>query len=210
MSARGAIPVVLATAFLACLVFGLRPGAHVPRAAHLPSAGKSGAERQEMRPRAERTPESFFVRRLTMPIAGLDPKDLRDSFGEARGSERRHEALDIPAPRGTPVLAVDDGVVKKLFTSVPGGLTVYQFDPTATYVYYYAHLDGYAPGLREEQTVKRGDVVGFVGSTGNATTAAPHLHVAVGILDVQKRWWKSTPVDPLPLLAAGAEMRRGV
>lgn len=141
-------------------------------------------------------------RALTMPIPGLDPRALRDTFGEARGTSRRHEALDILAPRGTPVVAVDDGVVRKLFTSVPGGLTVYQYDPNSLYCYYYAHLDRYAEGLHEGQVLRRGDLVGYVGSTGNASYEAPHLHFALSLLDTQKRWWTGTPLNPYPFLAA--------
>lgn len=138
-----------------------------------------------------------------MPLAGFDPRSLRDTFTETRGGSRAHEALDIPAPRGTPVLAVDDGVVRKLFTSVRGGLTVYQFDREERYSYYYAHLDDYAPSLHEGQLLRRGDLVGYVGSTGNARADAPHLHFAVTRLDPDKRWWTGTPIDPYPLLAGG-------
>lgn len=135
-----------------------------------------------------------------MPIAGVDPRSLHDDFSEARGGARSHGALDILAPRGTPVLAVDEGTVRKLFTSVPGGLTVYQFDLAERYCYYYAHLDGYAPGLHEGQRLRRGDVVGYVGTTGNAPKDTPHLHFAVSRLDADRRWWTGTPIDPLPLL----------
>lgn len=134
-----------------------------------------------------------------MPIAGVDPRSLRNDFTDARGG-RSHGALDLLAPRGTPVLAVDDGYVRKLFTSVPGGLTVYQFDLAERYCYYYAHLDGYAPGLHEGQPLRRGDVVGYVGTTGNAPKDTPHLHFAVSRLDPDKRWWTGTPIDPYPLL----------
>ena len=104
------------------------------------------------------------------------------------------------APRGTPVVAVDDGKVVKLFNSKPGGLTVYQFDPDEKLAYYYAHLDRYAPGLAEGTVVKRGDVIGYVGSTGNANPDAPHLHFAVFVLGPEKRWWQGTPINPYPLL----------
>ena len=125
---------------------------------------------------------------------------LRDDFNDVRGTGR-HEALDIMAPRGTPVHAVADGRVAKLFTSVPGGLTVYQFDSTGSVAYYYAHLDRYADGLREGLELKRGDPIGTVGSTGNAATDAPHLHFAVYVLGPQREWWKGTPVNPYPLFA---------
>jgi murein DD-endopeptidase MepM/ murein hydrolase activator NlpD len=136
-----------------------------------------------------------------MPVAGVDLSALQDTFSEARGGTRSHRALDIPAPRGTPVLATADGVVRKLFTSVRGGLTVYQFDLEERYCYYYAHLDAYAPSLHEGQLLRRGDLIGTVGATGNARKDAPHLHFAVTRLDPDKRWWGGTPVDPYPLLA---------
>lgn len=137
---------------------------------------------------------------LSMPLPAVKPEQLVDTFDDLRGGDRRHEALDIHAPAGTPVLAVADGHVEKLFTSVAGGLTIYQFDPTGRYAYYYAHLQGYAPGLAERQSVKRGQVLGYVGSTGNANPAAPHLHFAVFELGPEKRWWQGTAIDPYPLL----------
>jgi len=136
-----------------------------------------------------------------MPVAGIDPRTLNDNFLETRGGGiRLHGAIDILAPRGTPVLAADDGVVRKLFTSVPGGLTVYEFDLQEQYCYYYAHLDGYAPGLHEGQMLRKGDLIGFVGTSGNAPKDTPHLHFAVSRLDPDKKWWTGTPINPYPLL----------
>jgi murein DD-endopeptidase MepM/ murein hydrolase activator NlpD len=143
--------------------------------------------------------DSDSPRPMIVPVSGVDPSALHDMFNDVRGG-RRHEAIDIMAPRGTPVIATDDGVVKKLFTSVPGGLTVYEFDPDQRYCYYYAHLDGYAEGLHEGQPIHRGDLLGYVGTTGNAPKDAPHLHFAVIRLDPDKRWWKGSYVDPYPLL----------
>ena len=138
---------------------------------------------------------------LLLPVAGIEASQLTDTFNQTRDGTRRHEALDIMAPRGTPVLAAYDGTVAKLFTSVPGGLTIYEFDPTRTYAYYYAHLDRYAAGLAEGNAVRRGDVIGYVGSTGNASEDAPHLHFAIFVLGPEKQWWKGTAIDPYPLLA---------
>jgi peptidoglycan LD-endopeptidase LytH len=136
-----------------------------------------------------------------MPVSGIDPSSIHDTFDEMRGgATRRHDALDILAPRGTPVVATDDGTVKKLFTSVAGGLTVYQFDPDQRHCYYYAHLDAYAPGLHEGQILRRGDLIGYVGTTGNAAKDTPHLHFAVIRLDPDERWWTGTAIDPYPLL----------
>jgi len=138
-------------------------------------------------------------RPMIIPVAGVDRSAIHDMFNDVRGN-RRHEAVDIMAPRGTPVIATDDGVVKKLFTSVPGGLTVYEFDPDERYCYYYAHLDHYADGLHEGQLLHRGEVLGYVGTTGNAPANAPHLHFAVIRLEDGKQWWKGTYVNPYPLL----------
>lgn len=151
--------------------------------------------------RPPESPASDTPSPLAMPVAGIDPSTIHDTFDEMRGgSTRRHDAIDILAARGTNVIATDDGIVKKLFTSVPGGLTVYQFDPDQRYCYYYAHLDAYAPGLHEGQILRRGDLVGYVGTTGNAPKETPHLHFAVIRLDPDKRWWTGTPIDPYPLL----------
>jgi murein DD-endopeptidase MepM/ murein hydrolase activator NlpD len=138
------------------------------------------------------------ARSLGLPVEGLTGSQLRDTFADAR-SGHRHEALDVLAPRGTPVRAVDDGRVVKLFNSVRGGITVYQFDPTETFCYYYAHLDGYAPGLMEGAHLTRGAVVGFVGTTGNAPPNTPHLHFAVFKLGPEKHWWEGTPINPFPI-----------
>lgn len=138
---------------------------------------------------------------LLLPVQGVDIADVHDTFDDARGSERVHEALDVMAPEGTPVLAAADGRIEKLFTSDRGGLTIYQFDPTGTWSYYYAHLQAYAPGLAEGMQVRRGQVLGTVGSTGNADPSAPHLHFAVFRLTPERQWWTGTPVNPWPLLA---------
>jgi murein DD-endopeptidase MepM/ murein hydrolase activator NlpD len=136
---------------------------------------------------------------LLMPIAGVDPNRLEDTFGQARDG-RKHDALDIMAPKGTPVLAVDEGNVVKLFTSKQGGLTVYQFNDAQTLCYYYAHLDHYATGLKEGTLMRKGEVLGYVGSTGDASPSAPHLHFSVFRLGPDKKWWQGTAIDPLPLL----------
>jgi peptidoglycan LD-endopeptidase LytH len=143
---------------------------------------------------------ALLARRLLVPVAGVEAGALRSTFEEGRGVGRRHEAIDILAARGTPVLAALDGRVVKLFTSAAGGLTIYQFDADERYCYYYAHLDGYAPGLAEGQTVRRGATIGYVGTTGNAPEAAPHLHFAIFKLGPEKQWWEGEPVDPFPVL----------
>ena len=139
---------------------------------------------------------------LIIPVDGVTADHLKSDFNDARGAFRTHQALDIRAPRGTPVRAAISGTIRKLFTSRAGGLTVYEFDEREERVYYYAHLDRYAESLREGMTVAQGDVIGYVGTTGNAPPGTPHLHFAVSILPPTKEWWKGQPIDPYPLLAA--------
>jgi murein DD-endopeptidase MepM/ murein hydrolase activator NlpD len=139
-------------------------------------------------------------RELDLPVRGMARRDLRDSFNETRGSTHKHEAIDILAPRNTPVLAVEDGIVARLFESKAGGTTVYQFDPTTRYVYYYAHLERYADGLQEGNHVQRGQVLGYVGTSGNAPKETPHLHFAVFRLTEKKQWWQGSPIDPYEVL----------
>ena len=137
---------------------------------------------------------------LLLPVQGITAAQLQDTFTDARSGGRVHDAIDIMAPRGTPVLATSDGKVEKLFTSALGGLTIYEFDPTTTWVYYYAHLDRYADGLAEGQSLHRGEVIGYVGSSGNASPDAPHLHFAIFVLGPEKQWWKGEAINPYPLL----------
>ena len=140
---------------------------------------------------------------LSMPVKGKVAADLTDTFTDARSEGRSHDAIDIMAAAGTPVLAVADGHVEKLFTSERGGLTVYQFEPTGRYAYYYAHLQRYAAGLAEKQAIRRGEVIGYVGSTGNASPDAPHLHFAIFMLGPERRWWQGTAINPYPVLIRG-------
>lgn len=173
-----------------------------------PKAVERPGERREPPPVAttgvvthEAAVEMLRDRDLKIPVDGVDEDDLRDAFFDLRGTGRAHEALDIMAPRHTPVRAVDAGVIAKLFNSQGGGgVTIYQFDPSQTFSYYYAHLDRYASGLREGQTVRRGETIGYVGSTGNASPNAPHLHFAIFRLTPERQWWKSEPINPYHIL----------
>jgi len=140
---------------------------------------------------------------LLLPVQGILPSQLRDTFTDARSEGRVHDAIDIMADAGTPVLAVADGTVEKLFDSERGGLTIYQFEPSGHWCYYYAHLQRYADGLAEKQVIKRGEVIGYVGSTGNASADAPHLHFEVHVLGPEKQWWKGESINPYPLLQPG-------
>ena len=147
------------------------------------------------------TVEPLQTLSLLIPVQGVSAAQLIDTYSQARANGRVHEAIDIASPNGTPVLAVADGKIVKLFDSKPGGLTVYQFDASETYAYYYAHLNGYAEGIVEGKLIKRGEQIGTVGSTGNASPAAPHLHFAIFKLGPAKNWWQGSAVNPYPLLA---------
>ena len=149
----------------------------------------------------ESVSSDLMAKELTIPVQGYDPEELTPQFDLARGN-REHEAIDLMAEEGTPVLAAEDGVLVRFFDSDRGGITIYQFDPTETYVYYYAHLQSRAEGLEEGDSVRRGQVIGYVGSTGNADSDAPHLHFGIGRLGPEKNWWQAEPVDPYPALAA--------
>lgn len=135
-------------------------------------------------------------RSLVIPVQQTAAAQLQDTYTQARAGGVPHDALDIMAPRGTPVLAVEDGRVAKLFLSKAGGITVYQFDPVSNYAYYYAHLDRYAEDLTEGASLHKGQVIGYVGSTGNASPGAPHLHFAIFKLGPERQWWRGTPLNP--------------
>ena len=137
---------------------------------------------------------------LLLPVQGITAAQLQDTFTDARSGGRVHDAIDIMAPAGTPVLAVADGTVEKLFESKLGGTTLYQFNPERTLAYYYAHLQAYAPGIAEKQALKRGQVIGYVGTTGNADPDGPHLHFAIFELGPEQQWWKGSAINPYPQL----------
>ena len=147
---------------------------------------------------------TMTVEGLLLPVQGITAAQLQDTFTDARSGGRVHDAIDIMAPAGTPVLAVADGTVEKLFDSKLGGTTLYQFNPQRTLAYYYAHLQAYAPGIAEQQALKRGQVIGYVGSSGNADPAAPHLHFAIFELGPEQQWWKGTAINPYPRLRDAA------
>jgi murein DD-endopeptidase MepM/ murein hydrolase activator NlpD len=134
---------------------------------------------------------------LKVPIDEADVDDWKGHFAQRRGGGARgHEAVDILAPRHTPVHAVEDGTIAKLFNSKAGGITIYQFDPDGEFCYYYAHLQRYAEGLADGKKVSKGEIIGYVGTTGNASPNTPHLHFAIFQLTDAKRWWEGKPIDP--------------
>lgn len=146
--------------------------------------------------------------RLTIPVAGVRARDIAPSWGDERGGgTRAHHGTDIMAPQGTPVVAAAPGTIEKLWTSEAGGITLYVRSPQRRLVYYYAHLAGYASGVREGLTVKQGDLLGYVGDTGNAGAGNHHLHFGVALTQPDQRWHQGTDVDPYPLLAGKAAGR---
>jgi peptidoglycan LD-endopeptidase LytH len=149
---------------------------------------------------AQSSPSELESRGLLIPVEGVKPEELHRDFSDMRGGSHPHEAIDILAPRNTPVKAVEDGTIARLFYSKAGGITIYQFDPTSTFCYYYAHLERYADGLREGAKVRRGDVIGYVGTSGNAPKNTPHLHFAIFRLTDAKHWWEGTAIDPYDVL----------
>ncbi|HEV3052628.1 MAG TPA: M23 family metallopeptidase, partial [Longimicrobium sp.] len=133
---------------------------------------------------------------LPVPVEGIRREQLHDTYNQSRSEGRTHHAIDIHAPRGTPVIAVVDGVIRKLHSGSRGGLAIYLMDDDGSTRYYYAHLDGYAQGLYEGQRVQRGEVIGYVGDTGNAQPGDYHLHFSVAILDSPSRWWEGENLNP--------------
>jgi murein DD-endopeptidase MepM/ murein hydrolase activator NlpD len=160
-----------------------------------PTSGRTGVI-----PTSAPEAKDLAARHLTIPVQGIDADKLVRSYHDARSGGREHDALDILAPRNTPIVAVEDGTVAKLFFSKAGGNTIYQFDPDREYAYYYAHLERYADGLKEGGAIHRGQVIGYVGTSGNAPKNAPHLHFAVFRLTAGKHWWEGTPIDPYDIL----------
>jgi len=214
-------------AVMAVLTLMFRAEPYVPGGVAAALTDRPEAPPPDARPAVHETPQSVAVPDVTLadaPAAPADPPDLdqavddlrrrqldvplrtieraalRSSFDEKRGGSRRHEAMDLLAPRNTPVIAVEAGIIARLFNSKAGGITIYQFDPTTTYAYYYAHLERYAPGLAEGSMVSRGQVIGYVGTSGNAPENTPHLHFAIFVLNEDKRWWQGTPIDPFIVL----------
>ena len=143
---------------------------------------------------------------LVIPVAGISAGELSDTYTQSRGGGSRvHNAIDIMAPRGTPVVSASDGLVEKLyFSRGGGGITAYIRSPDGQWLHYYAHLDAYSPGLREGQQIRRGDPIGTVGISCNASPSGPHLHYAIYRMRAGERWWQGSPINPYPLLASAS------
>ena len=161
--------------------------------------------RPDMRPMSPADSAYFRMHPLMVPVEGVSPGELRDTYHEGRSGGRIHMATDIMAMRGTPVLAAAPGRIIKLANSGAGGITIYIADVSGRYVQYYAHLMGYAPNVREGVAVEEGDVIGFVGTTGNASPDAPHLHFQVMRSDAN--YWNGTPIDVRGFMTKPGRMR---
>lgn len=146
-------------------------------------------------------------REMMVPVHGVRPNQLIDTYTARRSGGRTHNALDILVRRGTPVIAADAGTVRRISTNPLGGKTIYVVDNAQRFVHYYAHLDNYARGLRQGQQVRRGDLLGYVGTTGNAPANAPHLHYQLLRYRASRLWWTGDPVNPLPYLTLRGDQR---
>ena len=169
-----------------------------------PKTQDQSSNPQDQRPDAP-TPQSSSTPTvqpsgLIIPVAGVRADQLVDTFSAARGEGRVHDAIDIPAPHGTPVLAVANGKILKLFQSQPGGMTIYQLSSDEKFIYYYAHLDRYVENLHEGQMVMQGETIAYVGDTGNAGSGNYHLHFSIAMTSDPKRWWEGVDINPYPLL----------
>ena len=168
--------------------------------------GRPAPVRPELRPMLGSDTAYFKAYPLMVPVEGVEPRSLRDTFHEARSGGRIHMATDILAMRGTPVLSAADGRIIRLSTGGAGGITIYIADASGRYLHYYGHLDGYAQDVKEGLMVKEGHVIGFVGTTGNAPPNTPHLHYQV--MRADKDYWNGTPIDVRPFMTRPGKMRQ--
>lgn len=185
----------------------LRPHSDKPAAAAAIAAGSGTAPVTSLAAAeanghgAEAAPLAASTEPLIVPVQGVRADQLVDTYTQSRGGGMRiHNAIDIMAARGTPVIAAAPGTVEKLFLSGNGGNTIYVRSLDRRMTYYYAHLDRYAPGLAEKTQVRQGELIGFVGSTGDASPDGPHLHFAINVMRPDEGWWQGQPINPYPLL----------
>src|SRR5258708_27082 len=181
-----------------------QPQAHqpTPSAAAQPQDNSGGALSMPSTANANATvpiPEAV-PDKLIIPVSGVRPDQLHDTFSENRSEGRVHDAIDIPAPLGTPVLAAADGAIVKLFHSERGGTTIYQISADNKFIYYYAHLDRYAEGLTEGRFAKQGETIAYVADTGNTGPGNYHLHFSIAVISDPKRYWEGVNINPYPLL----------
>lgn len=168
--------------------------------------GRSAPVRPELRPMLGSDSAYFKAYPLMVPVEGVEPRSVKDTFHQPRSGGRIHMATDILAMRGTPILSASDGRIIKLSTGGSGGIVIYVADASGRYLHYYAHLDGYAPEVKDGLKVREGQVIGFVGTTGNAPPNTPHLHYQV--MRADKDYWNGTPIDVRPFMTKAGKMRQ--
>lgn len=192
--------VVACVVFLAATIRVVEPDVANPSRPALSAAAAPVPTAQPVAPTMPEVPAPALI----VPVPGVDIATLRSNWGDPRGGgARTHQGLDIMAPGGTPVRAAADGTVEKLYRSNGGGgIALYQRSGDGRWMFYYAHLGGYAPGMADGRRVQVGETIGYVGDTGNAGAGNHHLHFGVSAMRPGERWWQGTPVDPYPLLAA--------
>ena len=173
-----------------------------------PPVAQAGEAHASASPREPDEVQYLRRRRLIVPVAGVHADELRNDFHAARGGGRRHNAIDILAPFGTPVISADDGYIVRLTRNNAGGIVIYATDPEERVVYYYAHLAGYHDGIAAGKAIAKGDTIGYVGTSGNAPEDTPHLHFQITRMRPGGRYWSGEPLNPYPLLK-GVEQRRG-
>jgi murein DD-endopeptidase MepM/ murein hydrolase activator NlpD len=173
-----------------------------------PPVQQTGVVRVDSRRREPDDVQYLRSRRLIIPVVGVGPEDLRDDFNASRGGGRRHNAIDILAPFGTPVIAADDGYVLRLSRNSAGGIVLYATDPEERIVYYYAHLAGYHDRMAAGRALQKGDTIGYVGTSGNAPQNTPHLHFQIMRMPAGRRYWSGEPLNPYPLLRTARDERR--
>jgi murein DD-endopeptidase MepM/ murein hydrolase activator NlpD len=194
------LSLVLALACAACARQRLAPIAPAPSASgSAPRVVLAGSAIGKSAVSSAEAVNYLLARGMAIPVAGMTMEQLEDTFDEGRSSGRVHRALDILAPRGTPVLAADSGHVLRMSFNALGGNTIYATDPLGRVVYYYAHLDAYRAGLAQGATIARGDTIGFVGTTGNAPKDTPHLHFQVMRMPPDGKYWDGEAINPYPL-----------
>jgi murein DD-endopeptidase MepM/ murein hydrolase activator NlpD len=152
--------------------------------------------------------EYLLLRHILVPVAGADMSRVEDTFNDARDGDRVHHAIDILAPRGTPILAADDGRILRMSTNTLGGISMYTVDPNTRLVYYYAHMDHYNDAMSPGRTIVKGDTLGFVGTTGNAPKDTPHLHFQVMRWPSDGKYWNGEPIDPFEALGGLSRAER--
>ncbi len=191
------------------VLLGLAACAHGSAPATTPTPEQARTARAEGAATRAMTTDTGYLRSrgLMVPVLGVTVDHLSDTFYDRRGAERVHRAIDIMAPRGTPVLAADGGAILRVSSNTLGGLTIYVIDPLRRLVYYYAHLDHYDPVARQGAPVSKGEVIGYVGTTGNARGGPSHLHFQVMRYEDARRWWEGTPLDPYPYFATTGQDR---